>query len=208
MKRILPCSFFQARARFLDFSSPHIKTPETHPLYQRSFLRWEFVASCFICEFGWHQHILKSAESAGYMLTVLQSHVKVALLWQNDGHAIARISPGAPFGECLGCGLELIWMHFVAFFLQTKSDMDIYLYLDILDIRLAMLGVSPVCNSDWYPCHNATLLDNLVAKTCRNGPSPFELSCWLVEMFASISYGGMLCICSAYVELMKVQHIT
>ena len=119
--------------------------------------------------------MLKSAESAGYMLTVACEGGIVVT--ERDGHAIARISPGATFGECLGCGLELIWMNFVSFFLQTKTDIDIYiyLYLDILDIRLAMLGVSPVCNSDWYPCHNATLLDNLVAKTRRNGPSPFEL---------------------------------
>ena len=73
--------------------------------------------------------MLKSAESAGYMLTVACEGGIVVT--ERDGHAIARISPGATFGECLGCGLELIWMNFVSFFLQTKTDMDIYIYIFI-----------------------------------------------------------------------------
>lgn len=153
MKRILPCSFFQAHARSLGLDSSHNLFLKKSFYYWRSFLIRNvylllstlvfFVLEVWQCLTTWFGRQLKSLSPGGIVVA------------ERDGHAIARISPGATFGECLGheiiLNYELLWAGltlYCGFWMKCLS-----FHVD----RLAMLGVSPVCNSDWQSCYNETI---------------------------------------------------
>ena len=102
-----------------------------------------FVLEVWQCLTTWFGRQLKSLCPGGIVVA------------ERDGHAIARISPGATFGECLGheiiLNYELLWAGLT---LYCGFRMK---WLSFHVDRLAMLGVSPVCNSDWQSCYNETI---------------------------------------------------
>ena len=155
MKRILPCSFFQAHARSLGLDSSHDLFPKKSSILSLKILFdsqciLAFVNTCLFC--AWGLAVLDHLIWTSVEVPVSRWHRCSRTWWPCYCSHLTR---------CYLWRVPWPW-NFYELWVKLSAGLTLYCVFQMKCLsfhvdRLAMLGVSPVCNSDWQSCYNETI---------------------------------------------------